>query len=95
MCMKSIKLITLVVLLGLLIGNNTAFAELVAHWSFDGPAATQITGWNEWVIDLQEFVGVNLTDVNTITIGLGTKNPGAPGPGGTGTMYFDDIRLYR
>jgi hypothetical protein len=58
-------------------------------------SATQASGWNRWVVDLQEFAGVNLTNVNTITIGIGTKNSGAPGPGGTGQMYFDDIRLYR
>ncbi|MFH1718425.1 MAG: hypothetical protein ABIF19_13810, partial [Planctomycetota bacterium] len=53
--------------------------------------------WTEWVIDLQEFAsqGVDLANVTTITIGIGTKNPGAPGPGGMGQMYFDDIRLYR
>ena len=61
----------------------------------DVPAATQKTGWTEWVIDLQEFAnqGVALTNVNTITIGFGTKN--SPALGGTGTMHFDDIRLYR
>ncbi len=62
----------------------------------DDPAATLITGWNEWIIDTQAFAGqgVNLTNVNTITIGIGTKaNPSAAG--GIGTMYFDDIRLYR
>jgi hypothetical protein len=59
----------------------------------DDPAATQLTGWNEWVIDPAAF-GVNLTNVNSITIGIGTKN--APSPtGGTGTMYFDDIRLIK
>ena len=59
----------------------------------DHAAATQWSGWKEWVIDLQAFVGVNLTNVNTITIGIGTKN--SPAAGGTGTMYFDDIRLIR
>ena len=59
----------------------------------DLPAATQKTGWNQWVIDLTAFTGVNLTNVNTITIGIGTK--GSPAAGGTGTMYFDDIRLIR
>jgi len=61
----------------------------------DDPAVTQKGGWNQWVIDLQAFAdqGVNLTNVNTITVGIGTKaNPAA---GGTGTMYFDDIRLTR
>ncbi len=57
------------------------------------PAATQIAGWTEWVIDLTEFAGVDLTNVNTITIGVGTQN--SPAAGGTGTMYFDDIRLIR
>jgi hypothetical protein len=56
-------------------------------------SATQITGWDEWIIDLTEFAGVDLTNVNTITIGIGTK--GSPAAGGTGTMYFDDIRLVR
>jgi hypothetical protein len=59
----------------------------------DDPAATQIIGWHEWVIDLQVFEGVNLTNINTITIGIGTK--GSPATSGPGTMYFDDIRLYR
>jgi len=61
----------------------------------DGSAATQKVGWAEWVIDLQAFAdqGVNLANVNTLTIGFGTK--GSPAAGGTGTMYFDDIRLYR
>jgi len=61
----------------------------------DDAAATQKTGWTQWIIDLQAFAdqGVNLANVNTLTIGFGTK--GSPAAGGTGTMYFDDIRLYR
>ncbi len=56
---------------------------------------TQKGGWNQWIIDLTAFAdqGVNLTNVNTLTIGIGTK--GSPAAGGTGTMYFDDICLYR
>ncbi len=64
--------------------------SVVYHAASD---ATQQLGWNEWVIDLTAFAGINLTNVNTITIGIGTK--GAPAAGGTGTMYFDDIRLVR
>jgi len=61
----------------------------------DDPAATQLGGWNEWIIDLQAFAdqGVDLSNVNTITIGFGTK--GSPAAGGTGQMIFDDIRLVR
>ncbi len=62
--------------------------------SHDNPNAAQIGAWTEWNIDLQIFAdqGVNLADVKTIALGLGNKkNPLA---GGSGTMYFDDIRLY-
>jgi len=61
----------------------------------DDTAVTQKIGWNKWVLDLQAFAdqGVNLANVNTITIGLGTRN--SPAVGGTGTMYFDDVRLVR
>jgi len=63
----------------------------------DNPGAAQITTWTQWNIDLSApggFAdqGVNLANVNTIALGLGNKkNPQA---GGSGTMYFDDIRLY-
>jgi hypothetical protein len=57
------------------------------------PKAAQATGWTEWVIDLSTFQGVTLTNVNTITLGFGTK--GSPAAGGPGKVYFDDIRLYR
>jgi hypothetical protein len=57
----------------------------------DNPNAAQIDEWTQWDIDLQAF-GVNLTNVNTIALGLGNKNN--PQAGGSGTMYFDDIRLY-
>jgi len=60
----------------------------------DDPAATQIKRWTEWNIDLTAFAdqGVNLANVNTISIGFGTKN--SPAAGGSGQMNFDDIRLY-
>jgi hypothetical protein len=60
----------------------------------DNSGAAQITAWTEWTIDLQAFAdqGVNLTNVNTIALGLGNRNN--PVAGGSGTMYFDDIRLY-
>ena len=60
---------------------------------YDDPAATQLTGWKEWVIDLATL-GINLTNVRSISIGIGTKNSPVP-TGGTGTMYFDDITLIR
>jgi hypothetical protein len=60
----------------------------------DDPGATQIGDWTQWLINLKQFSdgGVNLTNVNTISIGFGDKNN--PRPGGSGMMLFDDIRLY-
>jgi hypothetical protein len=56
----------------------------------DNPDAALRTSWTQWDIDLQAFVdqGVNLANVNSITLGLKS------GAGGSGIMYFDDIRLY-
>jgi len=67
-------------------------SAVVTH---DNPNAAQLDQWTEWTIDLQEFAdqGVNLANVNTIAIGLGNKNN--PVAGGSGMMYFDDIRLLR
>ena len=58
------------------------------------PDAALRTSWTRWNIDLTRFAdqGVNLANVNSITLGLGNKNN--PVAGGSGMMYFDDIRLY-
>ena len=60
----------------------------------DNPNAAQANSWTQWNIDLQAFAGqgVNLANVNSITLGLGNRNN--PVAGGSGMMYFDDIRLY-
>jgi hypothetical protein len=58
------------------------------------PDAAQVLAWTEWTIDLQAFAdqGVDLVNVDTITMGFGNRtNPSA---GGSGMMFFDDIRLY-
>ncbi len=61
----------------------------------DNPAAANITTWTQWIVPLQTFAdqGVNLTNVDKIAIGMGTK--GSTAAGGSGKMFFDDIRLYR
>jgi hypothetical protein len=59
------------------------------------PAAVQTAAWTEWVIPLQQFtsLGVDLTNVTSIGIGFGTRG-NTTAAGGSGQMYFDDIRLY-
>jgi hypothetical protein len=58
----------------------------------DNPNAALIADWTEWNIDLQAFGG-NLTNVNTITLGLDNSNN--PAAGGTGMLFFDDIQLHQ
>ena len=70
--------------------NGTA---VVYH---DNPNAVQIDRWTQWLIPLQAFadLGVNLSNVNSISLGFGTRG-NTNLPGGTGQMYMDDIRLCR
>jgi hypothetical protein len=75
------------------VSNSAGTPAVVVH---DDPAAAQIDTWTQWIIPLQAFAdqGINLTDVDRIAIGLGTKG-NMTIPGGSGKMYFDDIRLNR
>ncbi len=68
--------------------NNDA---VVSH--FDS-FATTLLEWTRWDIPLQQFVdrGADLSNVETISIGFGNK--ANPFPGGSGVVFFDDIRLY-
>jgi hypothetical protein len=60
----------------------------------ENPNASLATEWTEWNIDLQRFAdqGVNLTNISRIGLGFGDRNN--PRAGGSGLVYFDDIRLY-
>ncbi len=62
----------------------------------DDPKAVLVNDWIQWNIPLQEFAdqGVGLANVDTLSIGLGNKAAPQAG-GGTGHVFFDDIRLYR
>jgi hypothetical protein len=62
----------------------------------DDPMAAQAGDWTEWIVPLQTFAdgGIDLTNVNKIMIGMGTRG-NLTTPGGAGKMIFDDIRLCR
>ncbi len=61
----------------------------------DDPDAALVTEWTRWDIPLQLFAdqGLNLANVSSISLGFGRKNN--PVAGGSGFVFFDDIRLYR
>jgi hypothetical protein len=75
------------------VSNATGSPAVVVH---DDPAAAQINTWTEWVIPLSVFTdqSIDLTNVDRIALGLGTRG-NTTIPGGSGKMYFDDIRLFR
>ena len=63
----------------------------------DNPSAQKNTSWQEWNIDLRDFsdAGVNLTAVKHVYIGFGVRcNWWGGNPGGHGTVWFDNMRLY-
>ena len=74
------------------LSNSSGTPAVVMH---DDPAAANIDTWTEWVIPMQAFAdqGINLTDVDNIAIGMGTKG-NMTVPGGSGKILIDDIRLY-
>ena len=61
---------------------------------YDDPNAPLISDWTELNIPLTDFSdqGVVLTDVGKLVIGFGSADD--PQPGGSGLVFFDDIRLY-
>jgi hypothetical protein len=75
------------------VSNSTGAPAVVYN---DDTNAATIDTWTEWVIPLSAFAdqGINLTNVDSIAIGLGTQG-NMTSPGGSGKMYIDDIRLYQ
>ncbi|MBN2314677.1 MAG: hypothetical protein JXM79_12170 [Sedimentisphaerales bacterium] len=71
--------------------NSVGVPGIITH---DDPSAATVRSWVQWRVPLQAFAvqGINLTSVDKIAIGLGSK--GGVAAGGTGTVYIDDIRLY-
>jgi hypothetical protein len=75
------------------VSNSAGAPAIVAN---DDPGAATVRTWTQWIIPLQAFAdqGINLSNVDKIAIGLGSKS-GMTGVSGSGTIYIDDIRLYR
>ncbi len=73
------------------VGDGSGTAVTVYQ---DDPNAAQIDTWTQWNIPLTDLsnAGVVLTDVSKLAIGFGDKSN--PQPGGSGLVFFDDIRLY-
>jgi len=73
------------------ISNSAGTPAIVAQ---EDPEAATAFSWKQWRIPVQGLAdqGINLTNVDKIAIGVGSK--GGAAVGGSGTLYVDDIRLY-
>jgi len=77
-------------------GTNSYAEVKYGYYSDEDMNDIKVDDWQEWNITLADFTGVTLEQVKKVYIGLGIRgNPNPSGtPGGSGTVYFDDIRLY-
>jgi hypothetical protein len=74
--------------------SNSAGSPAVA--ANNDPSVATVRAWTQWIIPLQALAdqGIDLSNVDKIAIGLGDK-AGMAASGGLGTLYVDDIRLFR
>jgi len=69
------------------------YGEKVTYGDYEDEDPNDITdeAWHEWFIDLADFdVDAN----NLVSMSIGFGNEDETGPHGSGTVYFDDFRLY-
>jgi parallel beta-helix repeat protein len=58
-----------------------------------GPAAVNTVAWTEWRIPLQDFLGVDLSRIRKMSIGVGGR--AAATVMGDGRVYIDDIWVWK
>jgi hypothetical protein len=68
--------------------DSTNQSATVVH---ENAAATQMGTWTQWDISLNALNGLNLSNIKSLTIGVGDGSSA----GGTGLIYVDEIRLTR
>jgi len=73
--------------------SNDNYAEVRYGDAGENMNDLALEQWQQWNVPLSDFYDANQADVNYVTslyIGFGHK--GGAVPGGSGTVYFDDIR---
>ncbi len=82
-----------------MIKDSAGQMATVYNPDFEAANVTQWTAWGQYGqgIALSEFTdanpGLNLTDIDTISLGFGTRG-NTTQAGGSGLMFFDDIGLF-
>ena len=74
--------------------EDTDTTKAVVKYNDYGDANdVKLEEWTEWNILLPDFTNVDMNNVKIMWIGFGDPTS-QPTPGGDGTVFFDDIRLY-
>ena len=75
-------------------GLGTIEIKAMKDQGYDPGFSAAITAayWQQWSINLSDFVGVDLTAIKKMSIGIGDKE--STEPGGSGIIYIDDIQLH-
>ncbi len=76
--------------------SSSTGTKLYGDGGGEDPNDVKLPQWTEWNIDLGDanFSGVSLANIDKIHIGFGGVPIGQSKAGGTGTLYFEDIRLH-
>ncbi|UCF44241.1 MAG: LamG domain-containing protein, partial [Planctomycetota bacterium] len=77
--------------------SSNAGTKLYGDGDGEDPNDVKIEDWTEWNVDLADanFSGVSLANVDKVHIGFGGVPIGQKSAGGTGTLWFDDIRVWQ
>jgi hypothetical protein len=69
-------------------------ASSYAQVTYDDVNAIQLSGWQEWNIDLEDLnsAGVHLNDIQKVYLGIGVR--GNTTATGEGHVYFDEIEIW-
>jgi hypothetical protein len=71
--------------------DGSGMTAIVYH---DDLLVTLTDAWIQWSIPFNKLANVNLTDVHSLTIGIGQRGNSTVS-GSSGIVFFDDIGLYK
>ena len=75
--------------------GSKGYGDKVFYGAYEGESLDDFNeaSWHDWYIDLADF-GVDLGNVVSITLGIGKVGTEGETAFGSGTLYFDEIRVY-
>ncbi len=72
------------------VGDSDGKMATVVH---PDPGAVNVMAWTQWTVPLTDFIGVDLSRVRRMYVGVSGRESEVPP--GTGRIYIDDIRVLK